>query len=203
MKSTDKLIPPQVTGSESGAEESMDTESIREAMLLFDHAKNRLKHINGWDEWSGTIGASFRLTDETGKVQEHLPKVGNLIRIDIPGPGPEEGYGYDWVRIEEIIDKERSDDEDLFAFRVRPVKAPGSDDKSPAHFYTEEATSSFIVKRSGKKVMVSEEGRNEKSNTQTENTVDKMRHAVIGTGAKIGIAHLQWKKFVAGILKQE
>jgi hypothetical protein len=203
MATRNKIIPPQVTGKKSGASKSVEAETLDEAIQLFNRAKERLKQIYRWNEWSGKIGATFSLTDERGNILTRFPEIGNLIRIDIPGPGPLEGQGYDWVRIEKIVDEKHTPNNDLYALRVRPVKAPGSDDDSPAHFYTEAATSSFIVKRAKKKVTVLEEGRNEISNTETENKIDKARHAVIGTGAQMGMAHLQWQTFVESILKKE
>lgn len=195
-----KIVPQQVTGNESGASETYEGASAEEAKRVFERAKSRLKHINEWHAWSGTGSATFSLTDEAGHVLQQMPAVGNLIRIDIPGPGTIQGEGYDWVRIEEIMEENNGDDE-LFGILVRPVQAPGSTDKASAHFYTEAATSSFIVKRNGKKVTAAEVGRNEILNTETENLADKMRNIVVGAGAQAGIAYIQWKNLVAGILK--
>jgi hypothetical protein len=198
--SQNKIIPPQVTGSASGAEETHEAATVTKAIDIFNKAKERLKNINAWEEWSGMISASFLLTDEEGKPLKGMPDVGNLIRIDIPGPGMKESNGYDWVRIEDIVE-EHNADTDVYAIKVRPVQAPDSNSKTSAHFYTEEATSSFMVQRKGKTVTASEEGRNEVLNTETEHVTDKIRNAVIGTGAQLGIAKMQWKNLMKGILK--
>jgi hypothetical protein len=70
-----------------------------------------------------------------------------------------------------------------------------------AHFFTEEATSNFMVKRVGNKVSAEVHGRNEKPNTEAEKLVDKARNTAVATGAVTGFAKLQWKSLVNGLIK--
>ena len=72
-----------------------------------------------------------------------------------------------------------------------------------AHFYTDEATSNFIVKREGTKVTAGVYGRNEKPNVKTETIIDKVRNAVVGTGAVTAFSKIQWKALVNGLLERK
>ena len=86
------------------------------------------------------------------------------------------------------------------AIRVRPTPSPVNEKQDVAHFYTDEATSNFIVRRDGTKVTAGVYGRNEKPNTKAGKMTDKIRNAVIGTAAVKGIAKIQWQKLVNGLL---
>lgn len=203
-ETAEKIIPKQKEGSKTGATATAELTDKKEATELFKVAKSRLLDINTWDKLCGVASATFELTDKAGNKISGTPEVGNLIRIDLPGPGTISGEGYDWVRIEAIEDNSDSEaEEEAFAFRVRPVKNPVSDDDAPAHFYTDDATSSFIIERRGTIITASEKGRNEKPNTDTAKIVDKVRNAVVATGAKNGLAYPQWKTLMEGLLKKK
>jgi hypothetical protein len=200
-ESEKKIIPEQQQGTETGAEVEITADSKEEAVILFIKAKERLANVSEWKKYAGVGSAEFCLTDPHGNKVFRFPRKDDLIRIDLPGPGPKSGNGYDWVRIEKIeenFDPEK--DEEFFGFRVRPYSMPSSVGSS-SHFYSEEATSSFIIQRKGNKLMAMEEGKNEIVNTKTEKVTDKIRNAVVAAGAMLGLASLQWKSLVKGILQ--
>ncbi|MFY9308603.1 MAG: hypothetical protein WAQ28_06060 [Bacteroidia bacterium] len=200
----EEIIPEQKTGSYTGATATVELNSRNEAVELFKVAKSRLLNINNWDEYSGAASATFELTDSNGKGISAPPQTRNLIRIDVPGPGTFAGQGFDWVCIEAIEDGSDPDAEnEFFAFRVRPAKNPDASDDAPSHFYTDDATSTFIIERNGNTVSASEKGRNEESNTETGNILDKARNVIVATGAKNGAAYPQWKSLMEGLLKME
>ncbi|HYG52656.1 MAG TPA: hypothetical protein VD905_17220, partial [Flavobacteriales bacterium] len=110
-----------------------------------------------------------------------------------------------WVKIEALYDSQDAvEDEDYCAIRVRPAPAPAPDEnnRKPAHFFTQDATSTFYVRRTGLDVSAAEKGRNEIANTETDTVFDKVRNKIYATGASYGIAHLQWKTLVNGFLKK-
>jgi hypothetical protein len=125
---------------------------------------------------------------------------GDHFKIDIPGPGSVTGEGYDWVQIEEIVE-ERDEQSDSIAIRVRPASNPRNEKSDVAHFFTNAATSNFIVKREGTKVSAAVRGRNEKPNTEAEAVIDKARNTAVATGAITGFSNYQWKSLVTGLLK--
>ena len=197
-----KIVPPQETGGKTSAEAHRDCLSREGAREVYLEAKKRLLDINRWNEYAGVASATFQLTDLLGNEIARSPEMGDLIRISIPGPGSVAGDGYDWVEIEtyiETIDAIR--DIDLFAFRVRPTHKPGSAAEVPAHFYTEDATSTFLVQRAGNKVTAAEKGRNEVPNTGAETIRDKVRNTLVGAGASLGLSIPQWKALMEGILE--
>jgi hypothetical protein len=197
-----KIVPAQQTGRHTGAEAHRDLDTREEAIQLFLEAKDRLLNINKWNTYAGMASANFQLTDPQGNEVDREPELGDLIRIDIPGPGSSAGGGYDWVCIEaylETIDAAR--DDDTFGFRVRPTRNPDSSDPAPAHFYNKETTSTFLIQRAGNKVTAAEKGRNEVPNTDAERWTDRVRNSAVAFGASMGIATPQWKALVEGILE--
>ncbi|MET3114204.1 hypothetical protein AAKU52_001937 [Pedobacter sp. CG_S7] len=192
-------IPQQKKGTEMNAVEKIELISETEAIRFFKIVKERLLDVNHWAEIAGIGMSHFFLTDAGGNLVQRNATGGDLIKIDIPGPGTKIGTGYDWVEIEEI--KEQiMDGADILSMTVRPAVNPLTEEKDIAHFLTNQATSTFQVKRIGNAIYAEEHGRNEVPNTATENTLDNIRNTFVGWGAKIGLAYPQWKALVKGLL---
>jgi hypothetical protein len=68
-------------------------------------------------------------------------------------------------------------------------------------FFNDRSTSSFVLERDGNKVTAAVYGRNEIPNTETSNVIDKVRNVVVGTSAIAGLADIQWKNLVKGLLE--
>lgn len=203
MIEPENTIPEHEGGVDVNVEDSAELPSENEAKRFFVQVKERLLNVNRWKDWAGALSAGFQLTDEQGREIEEKPQKGNFFKINIPAPGIVTGEGYDWVRIEEIKEEAEKDCE-YVAIRVRPAPSPVNDNPDVAHFYTDEATSNFIVRRDGTKVTAGVYGRNEKPNIKEADTViDKIRNAVVGTGGVSGFSKLQWKALVTGLLSFE
>ena len=197
MENPKKIIPEQQTGTAVDVEDNVECSNEEEAKNFFQQVKERLLNINAWHQYAGTLSADFRLTDGDGNEVNRKPQKGDYFKINLPAPGIKTGEGFDWVQIEEIME---SSDESI-AIRVRPASSPINNRKDVAHFYTDEATSNFIVKREGNKVTAGVYGRNEKPNVkETDSLLDKARNAVVGTGGISGFSKLQWKALVNGLL---
>jgi hypothetical protein len=133
---------------------------------------------------------------------DRLAKVGDLIRIDIPGPGLATGHGYDWVRVESIEDNPNPGaNYESLLMRVRPTSSPVNDEKDVAHFFDDSATSTFMVERNDLQVVASVHGRNEVPNKQVERTVDKIRNTLVANAATSGVAAFQWSLLTQGLLR--
>jgi hypothetical protein len=199
----EKTVPAQQTGTNTGATSRRMTHTREAAVQLFRLAKQRLIAINNWDKICGIASASFELMNENGeKLESAEPRVGHLIRIKLPAPSNPSGDGYDWVRIEKIINvKDPKNDQELFGFHVRPTRNPNDPQPEPAHFYTEDATSSLLIYRSKQLVVAMERGRNEKPNTDTPGLWNKIRNFMIAIGGMLGLSKPQWKGLTDGILK--
>jgi len=194
------LVPAQVTGSQMDAIESKTMNSIEEAETLFNLASERLLSVNDWGELGGV--SEFQLMDERGTKVMRKAEKGDYVRIDIPGPGPVSGKGYDWVKVEEIL-KTNNKNERLLAMRLRPCGYPLSKDPVTAHFLEDDASSTFMIRLNNKCVSAEEHGRNEQPNTAEGTIVDKSRNFVVGMAAKLGFSYPQWKLLVRGFLNQE
>ncbi|HVF82232.1 MAG TPA: hypothetical protein VM884_09870 [Flavisolibacter sp.] len=201
MTHPEETIPEHKDGTEVNVEDSLQLSDEQEAASFFKLVKERLVTINSWGKIAGALSANFTLTNEQGKEIDAFPKTGNYFKIDIPAPGIITGEGYDWVQIEEVKEEKDADSESV-AIRVRPAPSPLNDKTDVAHFYTDEATSNFIVKREGTKVTAGVYGRNEKPNVKAETLIDKARNAIVGTGAVSGFSKLQWKALVSGLLER-
>ena len=197
-----ELLPSQQEGSETNSRHSKKYESEKEAREVFALAVDRLLHMNRWYLLTGKGTASFQLTDEEGNNTEGPARVDQRIRIDIPAPGIRAGNGFDWVRIEAVIDKRgESPTHESFVVRVRPVDNPESGSGEVSHFFQGTATSSFAVVREGNSVITSVHGRNEKPNTKSSGWFDKFRNAIIGFFAGKGLSFPQWKRLVIALQK--
>lgn len=195
--SAEEVIPEHNKGIETNTESSVELSSEEEAKDFFKVVKERLLAIDEWHQYAGSATANFQLTDERGEPVKRQPQKGDHFKIKIPGPGTVTGEGNDWVKIETI-----EEEENYLGIRVRPATNPTNERTDVAHFFDEDATSSFLVKREGKKVTAGVYGRNEKPNTDTETVVDKVRNAAIATGAISGFSKLQWKSLVNGLVKK-
>jgi len=204
MSNTKKhhIIPPQQEGKASDTDAKTTFDTTAKAKDFYEVAKQRLLHVNNWQKWAGAATASFQLTDAQGKDVDRTVQEGDYFKIDIPGPGPVTGNGYDWVHVETIT-KSSSGDTEQVAIQVRPASNPNNERKDVAHFFSDAASSSFIVKREGTTVTAAVHGRNEKPNTNTETLVDKARNATIASGAVAAFSKLQWKSLVNGLVKKE
>jgi hypothetical protein len=198
------IIPTHQKGFRTGASTHEEKATRHDAILLFEIAKSRLLNVNNWHRLCGPPTGEFRLTDDKGnEVSRNEARVGDLIRIKLPAPKNAEGGGYDWVRVEEFENrKDLLKDQDIFGFRVRPVKSPFAGEKNAeAHFYTSSATSTFLVMRVSSKVTAMEKGRNEVANNKPGALFSKVRNLFLSVGAWLGLSHSQWSKLVRGVIK--
>lgn len=203
MEQTDKneIIPEQKTGAKTDIESSHELSSLEEAREFFKVCRLRLLNVNDWGKLAGVASADFKLTDASGnEIQRPEAQVGDHFKINIPGPGTVTGEGYDWVKIESIEDNTNDNADEALAIRVRPATSPVNANPDVAHFFTDEATSSFVVERRGNAVYAGVHGRNEKPNTKADAAVDKTRNAMVALGAMAGFSNVQWKKLVNGVL---
>ena len=195
-KSAEHLIPQQEEGASTNTESSVDV-SATEADHFFSIVKQRLLNVNQWHEYSGTGSATFCLLDEKGNFIKRNASKGDYFEIDIPGPGGEKDY----VQIEDIAELNNKEEQSLI-IKVRPSPNPKNRSSDTDHFFSESATSSFMVKRKGNRITAGVYGRNEKPNIDASSTIDKIRNTIVATGAALGFSKIQWKSLVNGLLKK-
>lgn len=172
-----------------------DTATARQA---FTESKAKLFDVNRWSNLPG-INSTFELCDQHGnKLEALVPKPGNYIRIELPGPTPE-----NWVRVTDVQEQE-----DMAEFTVRPSEKPqpaAGEGNVTQHFFTKEASSTFRVELNGTTLLASEIGKNEVINNTGEEAGDRaVANTVIAEGGWAGFQGLQWNKLTAYLVhKQE
>ncbi|ARS40391.1 hypothetical protein CA265_12285 [Sphingobacteriaceae bacterium GW460-11-11-14-LB5] len=197
----DDLIPTQQIGQQSDAEEEKIFPSPMEAIAAYQKAVDRLLDINEWHHISTIEASRFKLIDSFGNELDRAAREKDYIRIDIPGLGTSVGIGYDWVCIEHMEQYTDANlDIDFTLFVARPSRVPGLEENKTAHFFSDRATSTFIVFRSGNVLSAEVHGRNEVPNTEGLGLLDQARNLVVNGGSAIGLSFTQWHLLVSGIL---
>jgi hypothetical protein len=195
------VTPQQQDGGKIDTESSVEFQSLDAAKAFYRVVKIRLLNVNEWQKLASKILAKFQVTNELGEPVNRMVKQGDYIKIDIPGPGSKSGDGYDWVHVEEVNEMV-SDDVESIGIRVRPAPNPQKAPGDVSHFYSQQATSNFIVTREGARVTAGIYDRNVEPNQDAENMSDKIRHVLTGAGAMTLFSKVQWKKLANGLIKQ-
>jgi hypothetical protein len=195
------IIPPKAKGKniDLAQEVTLDTRSA--ANDTFDTACKRMLTVRDWHQLAGPATAAFSLKDEQGNDCFREAKPGDYIQIDIPGPGLASGDGFDWVKVEAIEHRRNSKSEaESIGMRLRACSNPNTSGHETAHFFSDDATSTFIISRKDKTVAATYHGRNEVINTNTKTTKNTIRNVIVGSGAKAGISELQWTALIKSFL---
>ena len=192
-------VPEQVSGSQMDAVQYKVLHSAQEADIWYARSCQKLLNVNEWYSYAELPMSAFKLFDSSGRAAARSAVAGDLIRIDIPGPGTSAGEGYDWVVVESISE-DKGRDLALMSLTVRPCGHPFHKEEGVANFLTDQATATFQVKRSGNTVYAEHHGRNEVPNNGTSKTLDNIRNTIVGWSAKIGLSYPQWKNLVTGLL---
>lgn len=194
-------IPKQEEGSEMDVFEKTTFQDEAAAKTFFTIARRRLLEVFNWDELCGFASATFTLTDAQGKEIWREAMEGDHFKINIPGPGTTKGDGFDWVKVE-LIREEQSAEGESVTMRARPAANPLHPDEETAHFFKDQATSTFKVYRKGLEVHAEVHGRNEVPNSESSVLIDNVRNVLVGWGAKIGFSYPQWKSLVTALVSQ-
>lgn len=193
------LIPQNKKGKALDLEHEITCDGETAAKELYKNACARLLQPALWHKIAGVASASFLLAErETGTASVH-----DHIQIDIPGPGSSAGEGFDWVQVESIDADVDSAAHESLGMTLRACENPRKATGGVAHFFTADATSTFIISRTGYTVRATYSGRNEVPNVGEVGLPDKVRNGVIATGAMAGLSALQWQAFIKGLLERE
>jgi hypothetical protein len=193
-------VPEHYKGAHFDTESKRVLDSPILAVQQFKILKERFFNINHWQEYCGKMSAEFRLCDMHGFYVDRMPKVGDFFRIDIPGPGNPQTKGYDWVEIVAMDDRCFGDELERYLISCRPSKPPGSRGDNIAHFYSPEASSTFIISRGSNYIKVGIYGRNEVANFSRTGMIGKIRNALITIGGFLRATKFQWKGLAEGFL---
>jgi len=171
------------------------------AEVIFQVARMRLMDVNQWHHLAGNSLAHFQLTDQHGNIIDGPVSEGCHFRINIPGPGTQQGGGFDWVQVERVVEYAHQNTKGV-AIQVRPSSNPLTKSDITAHFYSGQSTSIFAVSINNRRVTASVYDKNLKPNNDSDKAVDLIRNAVIGTVGILGLSKLQWQRLTDGLLEQ-
>ncbi|HMJ70805.1 MAG TPA: hypothetical protein VK508_18010 [Cyclobacteriaceae bacterium] len=145
------ITPAESTGKVIDASSTREFRTVTDAKTFFTVASERLRKVSEWHKIAGKLLAKFELADHEGREADRSPVEGDYLKIDFPGPGSVQERGHDWVRIE-AIDYNQTEDSDEYTFRVRPTQPPVGKTSETEHFYSPEATITFVIRRSQERV---------------------------------------------------
>lgn len=198
---TNPIVPPQKEGKHNDLCEERILEDSLTAGRIYDHIRQRLLHPESWEKIADTSSVSFRVYDASGHPVERAAQAGDYYRIDLAGPGPSAGDGYDWVRVDAVEEhNDKATGAAVFGLRLTACAAPFGDEPDAAHFFKQGASSSFVLERKDATVRLSYHGRNEKPNTSTSHLADNIRNAITGVAAMLGFSEMQWSALLKGLL---
>lgn len=196
------VVPEQKKGARSDTRYAVRVSNEQAARQLFQNARLNLLNVNSWQTLTGD-GVAFQLVNEYGEEVHALAQEGNYFRINIPGLiGTKEGHGNEWVYVEKI-EEGKLNHHEFTALTVRPSAPPFAGSKETAHFFSDDATSTFCVVRNNNRVVVSVSGRNEKPNTNTHHASSWIRNLIVALGAMIGLNKPLWKSLAKGIIRKK
>ncbi|WP_036678871.1 hypothetical protein [Daejeonella oryzae] len=198
--SKDNSIPTQKIGAESDTSSEVILNSTEAAIEHFKTVKQRLLDVSKWHSISGKFSADFTLTDNEGNPVNRLAQEGDFFKIKIPAPKNETGDGYDWVQIQGIEDLNPSEHIQSVSIKVKPAANPQNLKEETAHFFKDEASSTFLVKRDHQTIAAEVHGRNEVPNTDAD-FKDSIRNLFVALGAMLGFSKTQWKAIVEGLIE--
>ena len=199
------VVPLNTEGKQVDIEKSVSKTSTELAIGTFKKVCERLLRPVMWEKLQDGPGATFSLEKLNNKSENAtIMEVNDYLKIDIPGPGPREGEGFDWVIVENIdLDVDAAADES-FTIRLRASTNPNNkQNNTTSHFFKDSATSTFIIKRKENIISASYHGRNEIPNVEGVNLHDKIRNSFVAMGALAGLSELQWTTLLNGLLKEE
>jgi hypothetical protein len=203
MPVNNPIIPVNEKGKAIDLCHSVAGDTMEDAINSFNKACSRLLNPNIWHELAGSMSASFKLVTGNDDDPRRPAMLYDYNKIDIPGPGSSTGTGYDWVQIEQVEENTDPTADESLAIKLRVCKNPTNHDEATAHFFQEDATSTFVIKRNGITVTASYHGRNELPNSTQVNFTDKIRNSIVAAGATAGLSALQWTALIKGFLQEE
>ena len=165
-----------------------DFESEAAARQVFSRLTTRLTDIGEWNKHA--LMSSYALFSENGKeIESGKITVGAFLRVHLAASGKN-----DWIR---VLDFYKTANE--FIITVKPTFDPTAekpDEKVISHFFTDESTNNFCVRRKNRTVTFYVIGLDEKRNTsETGGALETVRNVLVNVATFLGTQKSEWEKF--------
>lgn len=154
----------------------------------FERARMKLFDVNKWSELPG-FSSEFKLYNDRAELRSaKKPEVGDYVLINLPGPAPA-----NWVKVVGV-----KEEENMAEFVVSPSEDPqekGKGTREIKHFFIDEATSTFRVRREHRSIFAHEIGKNIAINNKGEEAGEReIINTLIAGSGWAGLQKLQWEK---------
>ncbi len=195
------LLPVNSIGSENNAVSFLSCNSETEAFDRFRKLSQKLLEVNGWNEYAGKNPTEFYLYSKE-KDKAAIAQLNDLVKIKMPAPKNNLGNSFDWVMVNRIENIEQTESKVLL-LQMKPHSCAESANGNIAHFYTGEASNTFILSKKNKVIQFSIHGRNEVANTSSVGFFNSLRNFFVAAGGIFGGSKIQWQDFTEKFIKNQ
>lgn len=197
-----KRVPEQRIGRCTDTYSSIKIEERNTSDAVYASIKNRLLHVNNWSLYAHLTNTDFILLDKNGNNSDGWATEGSFIKIRFSKLQKIFFAPYDFVHIAQLVNEPKMVG-DALVMQLRPAHNPKKKGNEIDHFFTSEASNTFILYRDATKIYLSLHGRNEKINLNVAHLAKKMRNITLATFGILGISNLQWKSLAEGLLNDK
>ena len=185
-------ILKQRAAASLSVESSVIALSVEQACELFNKAAHRLLNVSKWHTLPCSLLTALKLTDNRGlEVMDRDVRENDYFVVH-----PENGKG-EWVKVEKIVlQRDPAGPREVVTVRARPISHPFNNEGESVH-----PSNTFKITRNGCNITASVYGQNKEDDPSrllsTDNDVARPDSTV---GAIPGVARVQWRSLVNGIL---
>lgn len=194
-----KLIPIQRIGKCSDTYSSLKIKELNNPDIAYKSIRNRLLNVNKWAHYAALTNADFILLDSNGNALDGLAAEGCFIKVRFSRFQKIISAKHDFVRIKSIITV-RNIFGDAVVMQLQPTHNPAKSGSEIDHFFTDEASNTFVLYRDDAKIHLSIHGRNERPNFKVSKTTKKIRNMVFAALGVFGVSKVQWESLAHGLL---
>lgn len=195
------LLPINTIGSENNAASIVICNSEKEAFDQFRKLSAKLVEVNNWNGYASKNPTDFYLYSKENNKSANA-QLNDLVKIKMPAPKNSLGNGFDWVIVNQLDSIEQTETK-VFLLQMKPHSCAESANGNIAHFYTEDASNTFVLAKKDKTVQFSIHGRNEVPNTKKVGLVCAIRNFFVASGGIFGGSKVQWQDFTEEFIKNQ
>jgi hypothetical protein len=172
-------------------------EDEEEAGEIFYQQKEKLLNVENWTKLSDIENLAFHSYDGNGSNINRKTKIGDFVKVDLPGPMPD--Y---WVRVENI-----TNEPDKVEVVLRPTYDPTKrplEKEVTAHFFDRDTLNIITFEKDGKKLSAEVRGISAVVNNQgTEAGEHEIINTTVAVGGWLGLQKRQWESFTKNLAEPQ
>ncbi len=187
-----KLIPVQKIGKCTDTFSSLEINELNNPDIAYKSIKNRLLDVNNWAHYATLTNADFILLDDKGHKIDRLVAQGDFMKVRFSRLQKIISARHDYVRVNSIITVPTIFG-DAVVMQLQPAHNPSKPGFEIDHFFTAEASNTFVLYRDAAKIHLSVHGRNEVPNFKVSKTIKKIRNMLFAVLGILAVSKVQWK----------